>query len=46
VKKHYEMRFELYEPLFSAEILNWNYSIFKVVEKTEHSTIGASKGFR
>jgi DeoR/GlpR family transcriptional regulator of sugar metabolism len=30
VKKKYERRFERYEPILVAEILNWNYSIYKV----------------
>jgi DeoR/GlpR family transcriptional regulator of sugar metabolism len=30
VKKQYERRFELYESMLVPEILNWNYSIYRV----------------
>jgi DeoR/GlpR family transcriptional regulator of sugar metabolism len=36
VKKQYERRFELYEPMLYAEILNWNYSIYRVAGRSGH----------
>jgi DeoR/GlpR family transcriptional regulator of sugar metabolism len=33
-KKQYERRFDLYAPLLTAEILNWNYSIYRVAGKS------------
>jgi len=42
VKKQYERRFELYEPLLIAEILNWNYSIYRVSDESGHPETGIS----
>jgi hypothetical protein len=44
VKKQCECRFELYEPLLIAEILSWNYSIYRVADKSRHADEDVAAG--